>query len=68
MKHRSLQWKKALILSMAAASLFTAGAYGATSHWADASLTPAAVTRTAAGDSTDWNTWKQSWEQIQKQP
>jgi 3',5'-cyclic AMP phosphodiesterase CpdA len=64
MKHRSLQWKKALILSMAAASLFTVGAYGATSHWADASLTPAAVTRTAAGDSTDWNTWKQSWEQI----
>ncbi|MCH4187234.1 MAG: metallophosphoesterase family protein [Megasphaera sp.] len=42
----------------------TAGAFAATEHWNDASLTPQATTRTAVSGDTDWQQWKDNWNTV----
>ena len=55
--------KKALVLYVLSALCITsAGAYAATEHWNDASLTPQAVTRTSLSQDTDWQAWKAAWD------
>ena len=58
--------KKALITYVLAALCTTSAiGYAATEHWNDASLTPQAITATPVAESTDWQTWKAAWPQLQ---
>ncbi len=58
------QKRKALIASVLAALCFASLGAAATSHWEDASLTPQLTIKTAVSDSTDWQEWKASWDQV----
>lgn len=56
--------KLAAISAAAVLCMASVGVFAATEHWNDASLTPTVMTKTAVSNDTDWQQWKDNWDQM----
>lgn len=56
--------KKTLIACALAGLFIMPAAIAATSHWDDVSSNPQQVTATQLNNDTDWQPWKQNWDNI----
>ena len=65
---RVYKHKKLAAISVAAVLCMASfGVFAATEHWNDASLTPKVTTKTSVSDNTDWQQWKDNWNQTKTQ-
>lgn len=62
-KHKKL----AAVSAAAVLCMASVGVFAATEHWNDASLTPTVMTKTAVSNDTDWQQWKDNWNQMKTQ-